>query len=253
MALESTAWSARCRAMVQISRSKAKSAFPTHSTWLSIQSTAIIIVALSGERRVGSVSRSIRKSRLPGRPARSGAALFTSYRLSRLACEASRCRLRERLRFGCDRLQVLDNGQRHRVGWTILNVIVHPTFIGPRTTHFRYHPLKGCRARVAERLLKARPNSVGFFRFARCLPIATRHLLIRGLICVKNPSPFGESRLAHAPRLRKSTASIPRRGRHECHFHITARVAIRLRYCPERATYFDGRQGRYPEPSRKPT
>lgn len=63
MALESTAWSARCRAMVQISRSKAKSAFPTHSTWLSIQSTAIIIVALSGERRVGSVSRSIRKSR----------------------------------------------------------------------------------------------------------------------------------------------------------------------------------------------
>jgi hypothetical protein len=69
MALESIAWSARCRAMVQISRSKAKSAFPTHSTWLSIQCTAIIIVALSGERRVGSVSRSIRKKPLPGRPA----------------------------------------------------------------------------------------------------------------------------------------------------------------------------------------
>src|SRR5580692_899125 len=48
--------------MVQISRSKAKSASPTHSTWLSTQSTAIITVALSGERRVGSVSRSIRKS-----------------------------------------------------------------------------------------------------------------------------------------------------------------------------------------------
>src|SRR5947209_845905 len=63
MALESTAWSARCLAMVQISRSKVKSASPTHSTWLSTQSTAIIIVALSGERRVGSVSRSIRKSR----------------------------------------------------------------------------------------------------------------------------------------------------------------------------------------------
>src|SRR6266508_4345668 len=48
--------------MVQISRSKAKWASPTHSTWLSTQSTAITIVALSGERRVGSVSRSIRKA-----------------------------------------------------------------------------------------------------------------------------------------------------------------------------------------------
>jgi hypothetical protein len=62
MALESTAWSARYRAMAQISRSKAKSASQTHSTWLSIQSSAIIIVALSGERRVGSVSPSIRKA-----------------------------------------------------------------------------------------------------------------------------------------------------------------------------------------------
>jgi hypothetical protein len=42
---------------------EAKSASPTHSTWLSTQSTAIIIVTLSGERRVGSVSRSIRKGR----------------------------------------------------------------------------------------------------------------------------------------------------------------------------------------------
>jgi hypothetical protein len=49
--------------VAQILKSKAKSAFPTHSTWLSTQSTAITIVTLSGERRVGSVSRSIRKSR----------------------------------------------------------------------------------------------------------------------------------------------------------------------------------------------
>jgi hypothetical protein len=48
----------------KISRSKAKSAFPTHSTWLSTQSTAITIVTLSGERRVGSVSRSIRSPQL---------------------------------------------------------------------------------------------------------------------------------------------------------------------------------------------
>ena len=46
-------------AMAQISRSKAESAFPTRSTWLSTQSTTITIVTLSGERRVGSVSRSI--------------------------------------------------------------------------------------------------------------------------------------------------------------------------------------------------
>jgi hypothetical protein len=49
--------------VAQILKSKAKSAFPTHSTWLSTQNTAITIVTLSGERRVGSVSRSIRKSR----------------------------------------------------------------------------------------------------------------------------------------------------------------------------------------------
>jgi K+ potassium transporter integral membrane domain/Domain of unknown function (DUF4010) len=47
--------------VAQILKSKAKSAFPTHSTWLSTQSTTITIVTLSGERRVGSVSRSIRK------------------------------------------------------------------------------------------------------------------------------------------------------------------------------------------------
>src|ERR1700692_45496 len=50
--------------MAQISRSKAKSAFPTHSTWLSTQSTAITIVTLFGERRVGSVSRSTRSPQL---------------------------------------------------------------------------------------------------------------------------------------------------------------------------------------------
>jgi hypothetical protein len=42
---------------------ESQSVFPTHSTWLSPQSTAIIIVTLSGERRVGSVSRSIRLER----------------------------------------------------------------------------------------------------------------------------------------------------------------------------------------------
>jgi hypothetical protein len=47
--------------VAQILKSKAKSAFQTHSTWLSTQSTAITIVTLSGERRVGSVSRSIRR------------------------------------------------------------------------------------------------------------------------------------------------------------------------------------------------
>ena len=51
---------AKFRGTAQILRSKAKSAFPTHSTWLSIQSIATTIVTLSGERLVGSGSRSIR-------------------------------------------------------------------------------------------------------------------------------------------------------------------------------------------------